>query len=89
MINPTHRLKKFVKYSGDGKADDFYVTEERGWLGSGVKDYRGQEIYEGDIINDEGDLSVVTFKDGSFWAFEQILEHFDHAVTIVGHVATE
>ena len=50
MINPTHHLKKFVKYSGDDKPADFHVTEERGWLGSGITDCNGVEIFEGDIV---------------------------------------
>lgn len=52
MINPTHHLKKFVKYSGDDKPADFHVTEERGWLGSGITDCNGVEIFEGDIVKE-------------------------------------
>ena len=44
MINPTHRLKKFVKYAGNEKPATFYVTDAVGWLGSGVKDCNGQEM---------------------------------------------
>lgn len=63
------------------------VESFNGELGSGIKDINGREIFEGDIILDEGDTSPVTFEDGSFWAFEQILEHFKNTgVEIVGHV---
>lgn len=89
MINPQHGLKKFVRYAGNAKPETFYLSSAYGWLATGVKDYKGNEIFEGDIINDEGDLSVVTFKDGAFWAFDQILEHFGGSVEIVGHIATE
>ena len=89
MTNPIHRLKKFVKYVGNEKPSSYYLTEAVGWLASGVKDWRGVEIYEGDIINDEGDTSAVTFKDGAFWAFGQILEHFCGSVEVVGHIAED
>lgn len=63
------------------------VETFNGELGSGVFDINNREIFEGDIISDEGDTSPVTFEDGSFWAFKQILEHFKNTgVEIVGHV---
>ena len=62
------------------------VEKVFGELGSGVFDINGCEIFENDILSDEGDTSPVTFKDGSFWAFEQIIEHFkDTGVEVVGH----
>ena len=45
MINPTHRLKKFTKdKSLENSAVIVFDIEERGWLGSGIKDKNGVEI---------------------------------------------
>lgn len=71
MTNPTHRLKKFVKYAGNEKPADSYVYDASGWLGSGVKDCNGQEIFEGDIVNVESqkfgdDEGFVYFRFGKF-----------------------
>lgn len=103
MINPTHRLKKFVKYSGDGKADDYHVTEERGWLGSGITDCNGVEIFEGDIVKyvalvcqcdgkkffrtPEERQRAVTFENGKFIIADCDFDH--NTLEVVGHVATE
>lgn len=99
MINPTHRLKKFVKYSGNGKPDDYYVTEERGWLGSGVTDCNGVEIFEGDIVRFGVINGVVTWSDtGDFLVAirerpsEPLFNFFsedDCKLEVVGHIATE
>ena len=92
MINPTHRLKKFVKYSGNGKADDYHVTKVRGWLGSGVTDCNGVEIFEGDIVRNCFNAAVVEFKDGSFCVNGELLSTYareDVELKVIGHVATE
>ena len=63
------------------------IEAVNGELGSGIFDCNNREIYEGDIFNDEGDTYTVIFADGSFWANEQILEHFkDAGVEVIGHV---
>ena len=88
MINPTHRLKKFIKYSGDGKADDFHVTEVRGWLGSGVKDKNGVEIFEDDIVKFEGGVcGSVRFDNAQFYI--DLSGQETPFVEVVGHIATE
>lgn len=100
MINPVHSLKKFVKYSGDGKADDYHVTEVRGWLGSGVTDCNGVEIYEGDIVKFDfllaGEIlsakSRVSFENGKFslrCAADYMPLTFGKNLEVVGHIATE
>ena len=101
MINPTHHLKKFVKCSGNDKPADFHITEERGWLGSGVTDCNGVEIFEGDIVQcwiDESNPleainDVVTFTDGMFVLGDDprlcigSIGALD--IEVVGHIATE
>ena len=90
MINPTHHLKKFVKYSGDDKPADFHVTEERGWLGSGITDCNGVEIFEGDIVKfGDGEIFTVTFEDGCFYVRDNLLGDFHFPPEVIGHIATE
>lgn len=65
-----------------------------GWLGSGINDINGQEIFEGDIVKfGEHDLKgVIVFKDGMFQ-----IAHGDKftilgkckdfvAVEVIGHI---
>ena len=66
MTNPTHRLKKFVRYVGDEKPTSCYITDASGWLSSGVKDINGVEVFEGDIILLDGKKFVATIDEGSF-----------------------
>lgn len=66
MTNPTHRLKKFVRYVGDEKPTSCYITDASGWLSSGVKDINSVEIFEGDIILLDGKKFVATIDEGSF-----------------------
>ena len=90
MINPTHRLKKFVKYAGNDKPADFHVTEERGWLGSGITDCNGVEIFEGDIVKfEDGETFTITFKEGAFYIGDDLLGDFYILPEVVGHIATE
>ena len=101
MTNPAHRLKKFVKYAGNEKPADSYVYDASGWLGSGVTDCNGVEIYEGDIVKcwlDESTPTeamnfIVAFTNGAF-----VLDGNDQMtigeiealdIEVVGHIATE
>ena len=99
MKEPTHHVKRRLKQF-DGsyfwtKPADFY-----GWLGSGVVDCKGREIYEGDIVKYVGEdflgvapagtTSTVIFAHGGFWAFTLALVNFnDGGLEVVGHIAEE
>lgn len=92
MINPVHRLKKFVKYVGDDKSASSYVTGASGWLGSGITDQNGREIFEGNIVRNCFNTAEVTFHDGAFWLDGDLLATFKRdcsELEIVGHIAEE
>lgn len=92
MINPVHRLKKFVKYVGDDKPASSYVTDHSGWLGSGVKDKNGKEIFEGDRVKGSDIFYTVRFVGGALLAFNEsgeICRLLDSDLEVIGHIAED
>ena len=90
MINPSHNLKIFVKYNANEKPVASFITNASGWLGSGVTDCNGVEIFEGDIVKfGDGEIFTVTFEDGCFYARDNLLGDFHFPPEVVGHVAME
>ena len=99
MINPVHHLKKFVRYVGDEKPTSCYISDACGWLGSGVKDRNGVEIFEGDIL--EIDMTpnhplpifyhaAVIFEQGSFKVKGKPLNEFSPTqLEVVAHSMEE
>ena len=103
MINPTHLIKQFpngfnhkIPYINSRDELVWITHHERGWLGSGVTDCNGNEIFEGDILAGGQKVFRVVFDDGRFrlwtdsrpdWWWHLI--SLAGALEIVGHIATE
>ena len=96
MINPVHRLKKFVKYAGNEKPSYSYLTEADGWLGSGITDRNGKEIFEGDrvsVLGHEYPFTVM-FVNSAFWLVNNYMKCYltyfrESKLEVVGHIAEE
>lgn len=96
MKEPIHHWKEHVTYSEgfNGKPPHWTFDGRPCWLGSGLYDRNGIEIYEGDFIKfgDEPEIYTVIFDDAVFWLGdnEYFLYHFESSeLEVVGHIAEE
>lgn len=100
--NPAHKLKNYVIYNDFYDYNDYYGRvkdywdkfDACGWLGSGVLDKNGVEIYEGDRVDigDNEPPCTVRFFDGAFWLDNHIthaplLEFVGAKLEVIGHIA--
>lgn len=97
MLTPYHRIKNFIFYGDDSKLPRVSCPAVKGFLGSGVLDKNGVEIFEGDIVHhyELGTQleAVVTFHDGAFLlkrklsGIESQLFEYVGEIEVVGHNA--
>ena len=95
MINPVHKIKRYVTY-GDGRPPHWAEDTVVGWRGTGYTDKNGREIFEGDKVKFNGYDMTVNYKNGTFWisnerneVWHPIATVIYHDVEIVGHIAED
>lgn len=90
MNTPIHQWKEHVVYA-DGAFEPHWNVDARPcWLGSGIKDKHGREIYEGDVVRTPWNASVVRFIRATFQVDGCWLGSFaPHEIEIIGHVAED
>lgn len=95
MKSPIHRWKQFFTYA-DGREPHWTFDGKPCWLGSGVTDKKGVEIFEGDLVNCgriDGVMTVV-FYNGVF-CLENHIESYElpdcksSTLEVIGHVMEE
>ena len=69
MTTPIHHWKERVTYGKgfNGKPAHWTFDGKPCWLGSGVKDCNGVEIFEGDAVILDNRLGVVRFDNAQFY----------------------
>ena len=80
-----HRLKKLAFQNGQWRN---IIAHTNAKYGSGIKDCRGREIFEGDKVRYDGEIYTVEFSCGSFRIGDFLLfscsEDPDNELEIVG-----
>ena len=68
MKEPVHRWKNYWHYANNSKPPRWSFDGQPCWLGSGVNDINGREIYEGDkvVFGEHDTEGVIVFKDAMF-----------------------
>ena len=88
-----HRFKNAYRSVGVGKPDSWSFCEFYGWLGSGITDKYGREIFEGDRVKvGDDETFTVNFSDAAFWLGDNyfFLYHFEPSeLEVVGHVTED
>lgn len=97
MKTPFHRFKNaYCSVVGVGKPDSWSFCEFYGWIGSGITDKYGREIFEGDIVQIETfekETATVVFHDGAFWLGNRLLKDLPAicypTLEVVAHISME
>lgn len=97
MTEHMHNFKWHVRYKDNYKPPRWSYDGRECWLGSGINDHNGVEIFEGDkvIFGERDTQGVIVFKDAMFQ-----IKHSDKftalgncqgfiEVEVIGHIAEE
>lgn len=103
MREPDHKVKRHIVPLSNKQKPYWIENPVHGWLGSGITDCNGKEIFEGDMLyvcykkdsNYKGKETVLdtSFYAGAFWLDDfcgQLLtDSRIESLEVIGHIATE